>query len=140
LHWLVALLTSFSGLFFLRARADTHDPARTGVAAVVVFAGLLLGTAAAVGLGRSYDFIPALRSLHTGGVYGTVRHPMYLASIVTRLGYVIENARPVNALLLGILAWLYDRRARYEEAILHYDPGYREYCQRVPCRFVYGWY
>ncbi len=53
LHWLVAMVTSFSGLFFARSAAPMASAANraTGIMA----AGVVLGLLAAIHLGRSYD-------------------------------------------------------------------------------------
>lgn len=134
LHWLVALLTSFSGLFF--RRADTLAIALPGIALALTVSGLMLSFAAALGLGRSYDFLPALRGLQTRWVYRFVRHPMYLASILIRLGYLAQNPLAYNAAVSLAMIWLYDLRARYEESIMANDARYNDYCSQVRFRFV----
>ena len=73
-------------------------------------------------------------------MYQIVRHPIYLATLVLRLGYVLKNPSLYNAVLLLLVAVLYDRRARYEEDILSHDRSYVEYLQQVKYRFVPGVY
>lgn len=106
----------------------------------LIGAGVLLGLAAALVLGRSFDVFPALRHVKTQYVYRIVRHPIYLSALVLRLGYLLKNPSIYNAVLLMIVAVLYDRRAKYEEGILSHDRSYVDYLQQVKYRFVPGVY
>jgi protein-S-isoprenylcysteine O-methyltransferase Ste14 len=138
-HWAVALLTSISGFFFVRHDAPPLAALRlTGD--TLIAAGVLLALAAALVLGRSFDLFPALRRVKTQYVYQIVRHPIYLSALVLRLGYVLKNPSLYNAALLLLVAVLYDRRARYEEAVLSHDRSYIDYLRRVKYRFVPGVY
>ncbi|MHC4388963.1 MAG: methyltransferase family protein [Planctomycetota bacterium] len=91
-------------------------------------------------LGRSYDFLPALRHVKTGYTYQIVRHPMYLSSILIKLGYVLKNPSIYNAFLLLIITLLYDRRAKYEEDVMSHSNAYVGYLQQVKHRFIPGVY
>jgi len=139
LHWTVALLTSFSGFLFVRN--STNPQAGLLLAGdTLIGAGILLGFTAALVLGRSFDIFPALRRVKTRYVYQIVRHPIYLSAMVLRLGYVLKNPSIYNAVLLLLVAVLYDRRARYEEELLAQDRSYSEYLRQVKYRFVPGVY
>ena len=92
--------------------------------------------AAALTLGRSFGFLPALRHVKTEYVYRIVRHPMYAASVIVKLGYTLRNPSVYNAVLLIVATVLYDRRAKYEEDILSHDRSYVDYVQKVKYRFV----
>jgi protein-S-isoprenylcysteine O-methyltransferase Ste14 len=134
-HWLVALVTSFSG--FLMSRLPGSPSSASAVAGdVLVTAGILLGIASAAVLGRSYDVLPALRGVSTAFVYGVVRHPMYLSSIAIKVGYVLLHPSWYNAGLLAIVTFLYVKRAMYEEGVLKRDPRYADYMNRVQYRFI----
>jgi len=139
LHWAVALLTSLSGFFFVRGDANPR-------AALLLSGDTLIGVSvlfslmAAMVLGRSFDIFPALRGVKTRYVYQVVRHPIYLAAIVLRLGYVLKNPSIYNAVLLILVAVLYDKRARYEEELMSQDRSYRDYLRQVKYRFVPGVY
>jgi protein-S-isoprenylcysteine O-methyltransferase Ste14 len=135
LHWLVALVTSFSGLFFNKGDLSA-EPSQVVVADALILCGLALGAATAWQLGRSYDFLPALRGVQTSWLYGVVRHPMYLSSIIIRGGYVLRSLLSYNLVVFVLVVWLYDRRARYEEAIMKHDHRYLEYAARVRFRFL----
>jgi len=134
LHWVVALVTSFSGMFF--QRIDVADDRLRAVGDSVVLVGLVMSGASAVALGRSYDVFPALRSVATRSLYRVVRHPMYLASIVMRLGYMVGNVSAYNVAVFAGMVLLYTKRAAFEEAILRNDARYAAYLDRVRFRFV----
>ncbi|MHC4721009.1 MAG: methyltransferase family protein [Planctomycetota bacterium] len=102
IHWTVALITSFSGFFFSREAANS-TPVLLLTANVLIISALFLGIATALILGRSYDFLPALRRVRTEFLYQIVRHPMYLSSIIIKLGYVLKNPSVYNALLLVLI-------------------------------------
>jgi protein-S-isoprenylcysteine O-methyltransferase Ste14 len=136
LHWLVALLTSFSGLLFTRTVSGGAYVVVVGDALILL--GLVGSGTAAVALGRSYDFLPALRGVSTGWLYRYIRHPMYAASIIIRLGYVVKHFSAYNGAVFLIMVWLYDQRAGFEEQVMRNDPHYLEYESRVRFRFVPG--
>ncbi len=139
LHWAVALLTSFSGFFFIRTGPNPSTMLlRTGD--IFIGVGVLLALMAALVLGRSFDLFPALRRVKTRYVYQIVRHPIYASTLILRLGYVLKNPSLYNAELLLLVAVLYDRRAKYEEDVLSHDRSYVEYLQQVKYRFVPGVY
>jgi protein-S-isoprenylcysteine O-methyltransferase Ste14 len=139
LHWTVALLTSFSGFFFIRQGSNPHTVLLwTGDG--LIGASILFSLVAALTLGRSFDLFPALRRVKTRYVYQVVRHPIYASALILRFGYILKNPSIYNAVLLLLLALLYDRRARYEEDILSQDRSYVDYAERVKYRFVPGVY
>ena len=136
-HWLVALLTSFSGFFFDR-RPIAQLAAQRAAADVIMAMGLLVGVVAAVSLRRSYDFIPALRRTQTGGAYRVVRHPMYMSSMAIRLGYLVRHPSALNLGVFAIMIYLYILRAAFEETIMNRDPVYQTYRERVRWKFIPG--
>lgn len=138
-HWIVALVTSFSGFFFSRTGANHNSVLLFVVDSLIIFA-VFLGIMTAFILGRSYDFLPALRNVKTQYVYQIVRHPMYLSSIVVKLGYTLKNPSIYNILFLMVITVLYDKRARYEEGIMSHNSSYVDYLQQVKYRFIPGIY
>ncbi|MBU7004404.1 MAG: hypothetical protein HXS50_02470 [Theionarchaea archaeon] len=67
------------------------------------------------------------------GIYGRLRHPMYLGTLMIYVFFVL-----VSLSILAILTWIaiflvYDRLAAYEERVLLEDLGgdYAEYMKRV---------
>jgi protein-S-isoprenylcysteine O-methyltransferase Ste14 len=136
---MVALITSFSGFFF--SRVDTNEnPLLSLTADTLIIFAVFLGIVTALILGRSYDFLPALRYVKTKFVYQFVRHPMYLSSIIIKLGYVLKNPSIYNILLSAVIIVLYDKRAKYEEEIMSHSNSYVEYLQQVKYRFIPGIY
>jgi protein-S-isoprenylcysteine O-methyltransferase Ste14 len=138
-HWVIVLITSFSGFFFVRGDASNHSILLFTANFLILFA-LLLGIASAFTLGRSYDFLPALRHVKTKYLYQIIRHPMYLSSIIIKFGYVLKNPSIYNALLFIVLIVLYDKRAKYEEYVMSKDSSYVDYLRQVKYRFIPGAY
>ena len=71
------------------------------------------------------------------GLYGIVRHPMYLATVILFFSMpLILNSWPSFVLMLGYLP-IIAKRIRNEEAVLEEQlPGYREYKKKVTCRLI----
>jgi protein-S-isoprenylcysteine O-methyltransferase Ste14 len=139
LHWLVALLASFAGMFFETTSANLSNAAsKTGSGLIML--GLALGGLTAVWLGRSYDFLPAVRGVQTRWAYRVVRHPMYVASMLIRLGYLLRHTSPYNTGLFVAVALLYVLRAGFEEELMSCDPRYQSYMSKVRWRFCPGVY
>lgn len=87
-------------------------------------------------LSRTVEVQEGQRVVDTG-LYGVVRHPMYLATLLMFLSIPIVLgsliALPVFLLYLPLVV----RRIRNEEAVLENGlPGYREYKKRVRYRLV----
>jgi protein-S-isoprenylcysteine O-methyltransferase Ste14 len=102
-----------------------------GAAACLSFASLL-------SLGRLFGVRPALRGLATRGPYRLIRHPMYLAYMVSDFGYNLQEWNWGTALmvLVGWVALVY--RIDAEERILAHDPRWAAYAARVRNRLVPG--
>lgn len=134
IHWAVALITSFSGFLFLRK--DATDGLSSLFADSFVVLGIVSAVVTACALGRSYDFLPALRIVKTGSLYKFVRHPMYTSSMLIKLGYVLKSPCLYNACILIAVVVLYDQRARYEESIMSNSEAYAGYMRLVKYRFL----
>ncbi|HUW19128.1 MAG TPA: methyltransferase [Sedimentisphaerales bacterium] len=135
IHWTVALITSLSGFLFVRESVSPNRSLLFAGHALMIFA-FLIDIVAALTLARSFGFLPALRRVKTKYLYQLVRHPMYLASMVLRLGYVLMNPSVYNALLTVLIILLYGKRAKYEEQILSHDNSYVDYLNQVKSRFI----
>ncbi len=138
-HWIVAVVTSFSGFLFLKEGVNSVRALEL-TADVLMIVAAVFTYGAALALGRSFGFLPGLRRVKTAMVYRAVRHPMYFSSILLRVGYVLRCPSLRNAVLLVLIAILYDRRASYEEDIMSRDIAYSDYMKRVKYRFVPGLY
>lgn len=71
------------------------------------------------------------------GLYGIVRHPMYMATTLLFLAMPLVLASPFSFVIMLLYLPLIVRRIRNEETILEKGlPGYREYKQRVKYRLI----
>ena len=71
------------------------------------------------------------------GLYGIVRHPMYMATTVLFLMMPLVLASPVSFLILLLYLPLIAKRIRNEEAVLEQGlEGYTEYKQRVKYKVI----
>jgi protein-S-isoprenylcysteine O-methyltransferase Ste14 len=138
-HWVVAFFTSFSGFLFSQGD-NSIGIAWLTAGNILIGVAILLGIISTSCLGRSYDIAPALREIKTKCVYRIVRHPIYLSSMLIKLGYVLLHASIYNTALFVVICVFYDRRARYEEAIMSKDDRYEAYVERVKYRFIWGVY
>jgi protein-S-isoprenylcysteine O-methyltransferase Ste14 len=104
----------------------------------IVAAAACLSFASLLSLGRLFGVRPALRGLATKGPYRVIRHPMYLAYMVSDFGYNLEEWNWGTALmvLVGWVALVY--RIFAEERILAHDPGWAAYAARVRSRLIPG--
>lgn len=116
---------------------------RLGVGLAILGAGAVVGLAGLRALGPSLTAMPRPKpdaALVESGVYGVIRHPLYLAVFMAGLGWAVATASApaaIAAVLLGL--WL-DAKARREERWLA-DAflGYAAYRRRTR-RFVPGLY
>ena len=75
------------------------------------------------------------------GLYGAVRHPMYLATLIMFLNMPLVLGSPISLLLMLIYIPIIVKRIKNEEILLERElEGYAEYKQRVRYRLVpYIW-
>ena len=71
------------------------------------------------------------------GLYGIVRHPMYMATTLLFLMIPLVLASPLSFLILLLYLPLIAKRIRNEESVLEKGlEGYKEYKQRVKYRII----
>ena len=75
------------------------------------------------------------------GLYGIVRHPMYMSTTFLFLAMPLVLASPISFLIMLIYIPLIAKRIRNEEVVLEQGlKGYREYKQRVKYKVIpYIW-
>ena len=99
------------------------------VGSPVVIAGLLL-------LYKGWKEVFFLREdvLVNSGIYRVIRHPQYLGLLLVTLGQFLVWPTIPTAILWPILAALYYRQARKEEAVLSekFGAAFREYANKTP--------
>jgi protein-S-isoprenylcysteine O-methyltransferase Ste14 len=131
----VAALAFLSGALFIGQPATASGFALMLARAVIVFS-IAFGLVTMLNLGRSFGVFIAFRKIRTTGLYGLVRHPMYLTDILLRVGYLISHFTTfiVVAFILSSACYVY--RAILEERFLSNRPEYAEYLRRVKYRFI----
>jgi protein-S-isoprenylcysteine O-methyltransferase Ste14 len=114
------------------------DPAWPEAGLVLVTLAAFLSLASLLTLGRSFGVRPALRRLVTSGPYRLVRHPMYLAYVVSDIGYNLQewNSGTVMMSAAGWVSLLY--RIQAEERVLSLDAEWQAYRGRVRYRLLPG--
>ena len=71
------------------------------------------------------------------GLYGIVRHPMYMATTVLFLSMPLVLASPISFLIMLLYIPLIAKRIRNEEKVLEEGlEGYKEYKQRVKYKVI----
>lgn len=104
--------------------------------AVLVLAGLFIYSIALHDLGASWRLgLDRTRPgpLVTGGIYGRMRHPIYVAFDLLFVGTFLVLNRSIFLLLALVMVPLLDAVMRREERFLTglYGEAYRDYCSRV---------
>jgi protein-S-isoprenylcysteine O-methyltransferase Ste14 len=107
-----------------------------GGAIVVLSLGIMIPLVAIKPLTRP----DAAELLQTGGVFGLVRHPGYLANTLWGLGWAVVFGSTIGVLLTPIWVAVFWLHALIEEESLQreHGPSYREYMTRVPSRLIPG--
>jgi protein-S-isoprenylcysteine O-methyltransferase Ste14 len=111
--------------------------------AALTVAGVVIGIVGVRDLGSSLTPLPSPKTdarLVETGIYGRLRHPLYLGLIVGALGWALFSASQLALAFTVALAVFLDLKARREEAWLRERyPMYAHYARRVK-RFVPGIY
>lgn len=110
------------------------------LSAALTICGTLASIAVLFYLGRSFSIFPEGRGLVTRGPYRLIRHPLYLAEIVSMLGIMLQFKLPWSALIVFISIIFQFRRMTYEEDVLAQSfPDYDAY-RRNTARLFPGLY
>jgi protein-S-isoprenylcysteine O-methyltransferase Ste14/uncharacterized membrane protein (UPF0127 family) len=132
--WLISLSTV---ILSMSLKPDpVQDPLPQTISVALQAVGLLVMLYGLLSLGKSFGIVPANRSIKHSGAYAWIRHPLYAGEMVFYIGFLFGhfswlNGATIFLILLGQL-W----RVRAEEHLLIKDEQYREYCLKVPYRFV----
>ncbi|MDR0737280.1 MAG: isoprenylcysteine carboxylmethyltransferase family protein [Zoogloeaceae bacterium] len=137
-HQVVAIVAFYSGAFFMGPET-TDSPLLLQASWWALMAGMAIGLVSLVQLGKSFGVLIAIRTVRTAGLYGWVRHPMYLSDIVMRLGFLLSHPSWRTSALFLVSSACYVLRAILEERfLLDNAPDYAIYMDRVRYRFVPG--
>lgn len=108
------------------------------VGSILQVGGFLLQIAGLLALNRCLGLLPAYRGVKSRGLYAWVRHPLYLAYVITYLGYFISNPSLGN---LGVIVFgtgFLVMRILYEEDLLLRYPDYATYAENTRWRLLPG--
>lgn len=123
-------------------RLNWSHPAQVAGIALTAFGGLLI-VGGFFGLGRDLTPFPrplAHARLHQQGAYGVVRHPIYAGVIFASAGWSLAWLSVGGGLFSLFVFLFFDRKSRFEEAILRARfSEYSTYAARVR-RFIPGIY
>lgn len=104
--------------------------------AVCLIAGVALALGAKFSLRRSFGVVAANRGIKSDGLYGVVRHPMYLGYFLANAGVLMLNPSILNAGLLSLWTACQVARIQAEEHVLLQDPIYLAHSRKVRFRLL----
>ena len=134
--WLVAVVGTSAALLIEPA----HPAIDATIGLTLMFIGMGVSIAAKLVLRRSFGLVAANRGVKKGGLYGLVRHPMYIGYMITHVGTLLVLPSLWNLAVYAV-AWTgLVLRIRAEERVLMQDADYAAYAKRVPYRLVPGVY
>ncbi|MBF0107080.1 MAG: isoprenylcysteine carboxylmethyltransferase family protein [Deltaproteobacteria bacterium] len=131
----VALIAFCSGALIMDQPNEATGLALTA-SQIVTFMANVLGALCMLNLGRSFGILIALRKVVSTGVYGVVRHPMYLSDILLRVGFLVSHFNLFTFCVVAGSSLFYVYRALLEERFLKQEHAYAAYMQRVKYRFI----
>jgi protein-S-isoprenylcysteine O-methyltransferase Ste14 len=105
---------------------------------LIIIAGVLLQIYAKLTLRRSFGIIAANRGVTTAGPYRLVRHPMYVAYMISWAGFFLASPTLWNAAIYGFAFICQIARLMAEERLLNEDAAYRSFAAVVPYRLLPG--
>jgi protein-S-isoprenylcysteine O-methyltransferase Ste14 len=109
------------------------------VAGVLIVVGIVVAAIAALGLGAALTASPvpsADGQLQTTGLYGLVRHPVYMGLILALIGAALRSGNIVTVALVIVTIGFFAVKARWEERRLSERyPDYPTYASTTP-RFM----
>jgi len=115
---ITALLgTLFTYLLLLTPRSPA-DALWDSLSTVLILAGTTMAIVAVMDLGRCMSIMPEARKLVTGGLYGRIRHPLYLAEEIAVLGFCLQFRTWQAAPIVIVHLYLQIRRMDWEEGVL----------------------
>ena len=108
----------------------------------IAAAGAIIGVVSMLRLGR--QLVPQPTPVRGGdliesGIYGVVRHPIYLAVLLLIAGVVVRSLSLAGLAVLAVAVVFFDRKSAYEEVLLtRAYPQYEGYRSRVRWKLVPG--
>lgn len=101
----------------------------------LAIAGVAISIMAIFRLDRSFGIAPADRGLVSNGIYGFLRHPMYLGELLAIAAAALSSLSVWNMAILFVSIVTTVLRISWEEKIIG---GYSAYAQQVRWRLIPG--
>ena len=129
---ITALLgTLFTYFILLTPRSPSHA-LWDSLSTVLILIGTTMAILAVLDLGRCMSIMPEARKLVTSGLYGRIRHPLYLAEEIAVLGFCLQFRTWQAVPIILVHLYFQIRRMDFEEGILAQAfPAYAGYRQRT---------
>ena len=112
------------------------DGAVVAHGSALLLLGFGIAVSAQLSLRRSFGVVAANRGVRTGGLYGLVRHPMYLGYFLPHLGFLLTNPVLWNAAVYAVWTACQLYRIHAEERVLTGDSAYVAFARRIRYRLV----
>lgn len=107
---------------------------------MLMLIGIALHLGAKLSLRRSFGIVPADRGIKSSGLYGLVRHPMYLGYMFTHVGLLLAGPLAWNVAVFGLCWMLFLYRIHAEEKLLTSNDDYRAFQKKTRFRLIPGLY
>jgi protein-S-isoprenylcysteine O-methyltransferase Ste14 len=109
----------------------------------LMFVGIILGLWAVITMKFNVNVLPDIRKgqkLFINGPYKYIRHPMYLAVLITTLAWVLNRIDLITIVLWLILFFDLIMKIKYEESMLikHFSE-YKDYKKKVKALIPFIW-
>jgi protein-S-isoprenylcysteine O-methyltransferase Ste14 len=101
---------------------------------ILQVSGFILQIGSLLALNRCLGLLPAHRGVKSSGLYGWVRHPLYMAYVVTYIGYYLNNPSIGNLGIVIAGTGFLVMRIHYEEALLIKYRKYVDYASKTRWR------
>ena len=103
---------------------------------ILMVLGLTITMIAMLGLGSALTATPVpstTSTLRTGGIYGVVRHPIYVGILIAAFGFTLAVGSLWQVLLLVVLTAFLGAKALWEDNLLadHYGVPWFDYADHV---------
>ena len=101
---------------------------------LIIFFMIVSGYLAQNGLKQVFGKIREEPRVVDQGVFGLVRHPIYLGAVLFYLAMILTTVSLLAVVIFLIIAGFYQYLAKYEEKLLlnKFGSEYRDYMDRVP--------
>ncbi len=126
--WAIALCGVLSPLLF----RPTDNVSDFSIATLLQLTGLGMQIYIIKTRDRSFRMALAPHGLREDGLYRFVRHPLYLAFILSQYGYVLNHTSIYNVCILAMVTLFQVLRINEEERLLRDDEEYQAYAKQTP--------